>query len=477
MKRRGAVLLFAVAAAVGLYGVPAGASGSHHGHGHVLIVDKDAHHRRTCYGKYRRVYPTIQLAVTAADSGDTIKVCPGEYTETVEVRKPDLTILGANAGRDATGGWRGPESIVQGTPGENGPSENGPGVVQLWADDITWDGFTIRGVNRASNSPGMYTSPTSSGYLIRDTIFFDNGNGIHLGASGDRPSLVCRNRFSANNEFTTAGYGIFSDEGAKQVLITSNLFERHNAAAIFLGDEGPQPRQRDILIEHNKSVDDMSFASIFNSTRVRVTSNWIQARLLLPFDEEKATSAIFIGARNDDIVVQKNKITSAGGNGIDISNTDARPGDGIAPPTNVIVRRNKVRNTQLSGIAVSATGDREYQVLANRSLDNDANGIYFAPGTVHGTVSGNTALGNDGLDCKDASSGLANTWTDNVGETADPDTICTAPTTLDNNRAGHAGKPHDKKKFRKHGKHHKKKAKKHKRHRPDPCVCTLPWRF
>jgi hypothetical protein len=121
MKRRGAVLLFAVAAAVGLYGVPAGATGSHRSHddahGHVLVVDKTAHHHRTCYGKYHRVFRTIQRAVTARL-------------------------------RDATGRWRGPESIVQGTPGANGP-----GGVQLRANDITWDGFTIRGSPRSRTAP------------------------------------------------------------------------------------------------------------------------------------------------------------------------------------------------------------------------------------------------------------------------------------------------------------------------------------
>jgi nitrous oxidase accessory protein NosD len=463
MKRRGAVLLFAVAAAVGLYGVPASATGSHHGHGHVLVVDKDAHHRHTCYGKHRRVFPTIQLAVTAAYSGDTIKVCPGTYEETVKVEKPDLTILGANAGRDATGRWRGPESIVQGTPGANGP-----GVVQLRANDITWDGFTIRGVSRKENSPGMYTSPTSSGYLIRDTIFFDNGNGIHLGASGDHPTLVCRNRFTENNEFATAGYGIFSDEGAKQVLITSNLFERHNGAAIFLGDEGAEARQRDVLIEYNTSVDDMSFASIFNSTRVRLTSNWIQGRVNDPPFTDEPASAIFIGARNDDVVVQKNKVTSTTGNGIDITDTNGQ-GDPGTSPTNVIVRKNKVQHAELSGIEVSATGDHQYQVLHNRSLDNDSFGIHFAPGTKRGTVTGNTALDNK-VDCGDPSTGpLRNIWTGNVGRTFDQPGLCTAPT-LDVN-PGDDVKGHDK------NKHHNKTAKKHKQHRPDPCVCTLPWRF
>jgi Right handed beta helix region len=467
MKRRRAVLLLAVAAAVGLYAVPAGAVGSHDGHGHVLVVDKDARHRRTCYGKHRRVFSTIQSAVTAADPGDTIKVCPGRYEERVTVDEPDIIIKGANAGRDATRHGRGPESIVAGVAGTMGR-----GLVQLLADDITWDGFTILGAPGVQNNPpGMYTSPAHSGYLVRDTIFQDNGNGIHLGASGEHPTLVCRNRFVANNEFEgpTGAYGIYSNEGAQRVLITANRFERHNAAAIFLGDEGPHPRQQDVVIEHNKSVDDLSFATMFNSRRVRVTSNWIRARVNEPPFTDEPTSAIFVGARNVDIVVQKNKITSASGNGIDLSNTGGN-GDPGTPPTNVIVRKNKVANTELAGIAVSATGSG-YQVLANRSRDNTSFGIHFALGTTGGTVTGNTALDNGEFDCRDESTPLGNTWTDNLGRTADPRAICAVPTLDD-----HDGKDHGKKK--KHKKHHKKQTKKHKKkHRPDPCKCTLPWRY
>jgi hypothetical protein len=76
-----------------------------------------------------------------------------------------------------------------------------------------------------------------------------------------------------------------------------------------------------VLTEHNKSIDDNAFASIFNSARVRLTSNHIRARLLAPNSGDEPASAIFIGARNNDIVVQKNKVESASGNGIDITNT------------------------------------------------------------------------------------------------------------------------------------------------------------
>jgi nitrous oxidase accessory protein NosD len=341
-----------------------------------------------------------------------------------------------------------------------------PGLVQLRADDITWDGFTILGAPGAQNNPpGMYTSPAHSGYLIRDTIFQDNGNGIHLGASGTHPTLVCRNRFVANNEFEgpTGAYGIYSDKGAQQVLITANRFERHNGAAIFLADKGKL--QRDIVIEHNKSVDDKTFASIFNSTRVRVTSNWIRARVNdLQFPAR--VSAIYIGARNNDIVVQKNKIKSASGNGIDITNS-GELGTTPAAPRNVVVRRNKVEHAQLSGIAVSATGVRQYQVLANRSRNNAKFGIHFAPGTNGGAVTGNTARGNE-VDCRDQTTGPLNTWTGNVGVSSLPAALCSAPTLDDD--LGHDKK---KKKFKKHH----KKTKKQKKHRPDPCACSLPWRY
>ena len=66
MKRRGAVLLFAVVAAVGLYMVPAGATGSHGWRTRILVVDKDSH-RGSCYGKHHRPFRTIQAAVDAAD--------------------------------------------------------------------------------------------------------------------------------------------------------------------------------------------------------------------------------------------------------------------------------------------------------------------------------------------------------------------------------------------------------------------------
>src|SRR5438034_5483611 len=45
-------------------------------------------------------YPTIQGAVNAARSGDTIKVFPGIYVENIVVTKPNLRILAVGGPQD-----------------------------------------------------------------------------------------------------------------------------------------------------------------------------------------------------------------------------------------------------------------------------------------------------------------------------------------------------------------------------------------
>ena len=455
MKRRvAAVLLSAVVASVGLCLTPARAGG-------VLVVDDDPH-RGTCHADHA-AFTTIQAAVEAAHSGDTIRVCPGLYEETVTVGTPSLRIEGAKAGRDARRRSRHHESIVTGDP-----TTAAAGAVQLRANDITWDGFLIRD-NTAG--PGMYTSPLASGYDIRNTIFKDNGIGLHFGSSCVCESKVRNNLFIANNEFTGvgAGNGIYSNEGAQKVLIADNRFERHNGAGILFADSDTGIHQRGVRVERNQSVDDRTFAAFYASARVRLTGNVVKARVDDPRFPEPA-SAIFIGARNDGVVVKRNKITSASGNGIDVRDS-GEPGHPPAAPKNVDVSWNKVGNVRLHGIDVAASGVGEYEVRGNLALHNTRVGIHVGAKTDDALVADNTARANGVLDCQDESrgdgtvgdgtAGTENTWRRNVGANDSPDGICDAS----------HGKDHHHK-HKRHKKHHKKRH--HKKHRDDRC---LPWRY
>jgi hypothetical protein len=301
----------------------------------------------------------------------------------------------------------------------------------------------------------MYTSPDHSGYLVRDTIFEDNGVGLRLGADGRHLTFVCRNRFVANNEFVTGGYGIFSDEGAEKVLITYNRFERHNGAAVFFADHDlvggtPSVLQQHVLVEKNRSVGDKTFAAFFASAHVRLRANSIRARVnddAFPLP----ASAIRIGARNHDVVVYKNRVYSASGNGIDVTDS-GEPGHEPAAPTKVDVSKNKVEHAQLLGIDVSASGVGQYRVHKNRARNNTLVGIHLGPATDDALVTGNTALDN-GLDCQDESLGVKNAWQENLGVTSDPLRLCTAPT--GNHQPGHGGG----------GGHQPPKPRK------DPCAC------
>jgi nitrous oxidase accessory protein NosD len=441
MTRRLVVLLGLALAAVGLSMGPTRAAG-------VLVVDDD--YPRSCAARAAD-HATIQAAVNAARPGGRIRVCPGTYTETVTVpaRKRGLTIEGAKAGIDARWRRQTGESVVT--------AAGVDGVVRLEADGVVWDGFLILG--KLGRGAGISTSPHAAGYVIRNTVFLENGLGLHLNTSGKALTWVRHNRFTENNEFEGpgAGNGIYADQGAGCVLVADNLFEGHNGAGILFADG---ERHHCVTVERNKSIDDRSFATFYASSHVRVAHNFVRGR---PDDPEPG-SAIFVGAGNDGVLVKRNRIESTGGTGIDVRDTGGDGRDGT-PPKDVRVLKNKVREAGQYGIDVAATGVGEYRVRGNLALHNGVAGIHAWPKTDDVAFANNLARRNRKFDCHDESgvdgrvetpgtAGTDNTWRRNVGGSESPDGICQP----------HLDKPKPK---------HKHKGK-HK-HKPKPKPC-YPWR-
>src|SRR2546423_6793655 len=177
-------------------------------------------------GSCIHTFTTIQSAVTAANPGDTIQVCPGTYNELVSVGKT-LTILGAQSGVDArtrtvpvTS-----ESVVS----------NGDGDFQIEADNVVIDGFTIQGVTNDPNVvghglvAGIWTNPgfsgTSGGHQIRNNIIQNNIIGIELDNVGTFQTKVERNLIQNNNASgPDGGTGIDTNFGLANAVIDSNKF-------------------------------------------------------------------------------------------------------------------------------------------------------------------------------------------------------------------------------------------------------------
>ncbi len=190
--------LLAVAATAGLVGAfwqPADAA--------ILCVNpSDTAH---CYG-------TIQNAVTAAASGDTITVAPGVYHEDVTIDKP-ISLLGASGGT----------SIIDAGGQPNGINVDGmdnPGL-----KSVVISGFTIRN----ANYEGIVVT-NASGITIRHNVV--HLNNLSLDPSG--PACPGIPSWETGESFD-CGEGIHLS-GVDHSTVTDNSVA-YNAGGILLSDD------------------------------------------------------------------------------------------------------------------------------------------------------------------------------------------------------------------------------------------------
>jgi parallel beta-helix repeat protein len=113
-------------------------------------------------------YPTIQEAVDAAESGETIIVRDGSYTENVVVNNPHLTIRSENGAN---------KTIVQAKKSDNP-------VFVVTADYVTISGFTLQ------NSNGAGIKINSCNNTITNNNCSYNNIGIRLSGSSNNFRVI-----------------------------------------------------------------------------------------------------------------------------------------------------------------------------------------------------------------------------------------------------------------------------------------------
>jgi large repetitive protein len=324
-------------------------------------------------------YTSIQEAVDNASPDTLIRVCAGTYEEQVTFGEGKDDIVLDGAGRDSTK-ITAPDDLTSGDL-----------VAVNGATNITIRDFLISG-------PFPQTGCTDA----RGVRVFGGGSAVIANnriteIRSEDPSLRgCQNGIAVVYGDYDPGSGT-STSGTGTVL--NNVIDRYQKGGIIVSEADSNATIRDNTILGVGATEDIAQNGIQVSYggQATVRQNGIRDnRFTGATDDQYDAGGIILFKPDADTLVGGNIIAR---NDYNIGLFNA---DGIA------IRSNRATNGKdLAGIFVNA-----------RSTDN--------------LFRDNRALGNERLDCWDRSegtgtSGTANTWIDNIGETDRPSGICNAP--------------------------------------------------
>jgi hypothetical protein len=365
-------------------------------------------------------YPTITAAVAAAVSGDTIKVCAGTYHETVDVDTPDLTFVGAEAGKKgsaARAARLSEESVVS--------DVNGDFVLGAGADDTTITGFALEGAGSPTvDQDGIEAFAGSSGLHATDDLLVGNGNGIDLqNPEADNPATISYDYIWDNNsegDLGVNGYtgtGVFVSNGpADDTSITHDVFGDDSQTAInFAGGASPS---EGLVVAGDTSLDDSTFVVAVNSVDATIEDNRVIVDGPVPGGD--GTGILDFGG-NTGLRILKNVLSSDSDDSAAIALSAY---DGAAS-IGTTVAGNTVSGWD-DGVSV-ASGYTTALVSGNRISHDGAFGIAVDAHTSGNVMSQNRVSSDSGtsVDCSDLSTGFltagtGNTWLRNVGSDHDP---------------------------------------------------------
>ncbi|MDX3525654.1 right-handed parallel beta-helix repeat-containing protein [Streptomyces sp. ID05-39B] len=212
---------------------------------------------------------SIQKAVDAAESGDTVLITPGTYRESVTVTTPGLTLRGVGRGVVI-------EPAAAKAAGTCAAGGNGICVVgtkERKVEDVTiasltvtgftrsgvyataTDGLTVRNVTAVKNGVWGIAQEGSVRGVFRGNTARDNGDaGLFLantitaeqGATDTGGTLVERNRLEGNRIGVTV-------RRLRNLTVTGNHLTGNCAGVFVVGDEN-KPRAGEVTVAENRIV-------------------------------------------------------------------------------------------------------------------------------------------------------------------------------------------------------------------------------
>ncbi|MFQ3650652.1 MAG: autotransporter-associated beta strand repeat-containing protein, partial [Gemmataceae bacterium] len=148
---------------------------------------------------------TIQSAINASSSGDTVNVLAGTYTETLTINTANITLSGVGTSTQITGG------------------------ILVNADDITIQDLKIHeGATILGETAGVYVNNSIDGLTIDGVTFARSGS---IDGDGSRGVLTSSagvsNLTIQNSTFTGWATGIYLNPNNSNVTISNNTFDNN----------------------------------------------------------------------------------------------------------------------------------------------------------------------------------------------------------------------------------------------------------
>lgn len=391
-------------------------------------------------------YTSIQSAVNAAHSGDTIQVCPGTYTEQVTVPAGENN-LKLNSIKPLAAVIQAPPTITTSTSGA---------IVDIdGAQNTRLTGFTITGPfapsGCAGNEYGVYVEGGGSADIEQNHIT-QIGAGPTVGSS---PLSGCQYGVAIE-----VGSADPSTETTGSATIESNVIDQYQKNGITVDGSGssgsivgnvvkgfgPSPiiAQNGIQISDNANANVVAnsvSANVYSGGntgatgmllygeqpgQVTISSNWVSSNDygIYAYEAARGTSIsgnFVSGSNYDGIAVDSSTNSHVSGN--DSSNNSGPNGEGFA-----------LYSSDGSGSETGVVLD------GNTAVSNTTNGFYADSGTSGNTISNGQASSNGQYDCEDDSTGsgtagTANYWFSDSGVTSSPTGLCQS------RQHGHGGGP------------------------------------